>query len=49
MKKFLSIAVLICIATSLTSCVTVQKQYLDGKILRDSTKVFIGIEFRKEN
>jgi hypothetical protein len=49
MKKILSIAVLTCIATSLTSCVTIQKQYVDGKVLRDSTKVFIGIEFRKGN
>jgi len=49
MKKILAIAVLTCIATSLTSCVTIQKQYVDGKVLRDSTKVFIGIEFRKGN
>ena len=49
MKKILAIAVLTCITTSLTSCVTIQKQYVDGKVLRDSTKVFIGIEFRKGN
>jgi hypothetical protein len=44
MKKIILIAI---IATSLTSCVTVQKQYLDGKVLKGSTKVFVGIEFRK--
>jgi hypothetical protein len=49
MKKLIIVAVIACIASSLTSCVTVQKQYLDGKVLRDSTKVFVGIEFRKGN
>jgi hypothetical protein len=49
MKKLIIVAVIACIASSLTSCVTVQKQYLDGKVLRDSTKVFVGVEFRKGN
>jgi hypothetical protein len=49
MKKLIIVAVIACIVSSLTSCVTVQKQYLDGKVLRDSTKVFVGIEFRKGN
>jgi hypothetical protein len=35
------------IAISLTSCVTIQKQYVDGKVVKDSTKVFVGLEFRK--
>lgn len=44
MKKIILVVI---IATSLTSCVTVQKQYLDGKVVKDSTKVFVGVEFRK--
>jgi hypothetical protein len=46
MKKLI---IAIIVISSLTSCVTVQKQYLDGKVLRDSTKVFVGLEFRKGN
>ena len=46
MKK---IILFVIIAISLTSCVTVQKQYLDGKVVKDSTKVFIGIGVRKAN
>lgn len=49
MKKFIVFAVLTCIASSLISCVTIQKQYVDGKVTKDSTKVFVGIEFRKGN
>jgi|LakMenE18May11ns_1017448.scaffolds.fasta_scaffold6172496_1 hypothetical protein len=44
MKKIILLAI---VATSLTSCVTVQKQYVDGKVVKDSTKVFVGVEFRK--
>jgi hypothetical protein len=47
MKKLIIVAVIACIASSLTSCVTVQKQYIDGKVVKDSTKVFVGVEFRK--
>jgi hypothetical protein len=44
MKKIVIVAL---IAASLTSCVTIQKQYVDGKVIKDSTKVFVGLEFRK--
>lgn len=46
MKKIILVVI---IAISLTSCVTIQKQYLDGKVVKDSTKVTIGVEFRKGN
>jgi hypothetical protein len=47
MKKLIIVAVVACTIFSLTSCVTIQKQYVDGKVVRDSTKVFVGLEFRK--
>ena len=46
MKK---VILFLAIAISLTSCVTIQKQYVDGKVIKDSTKVFVGVEFRKGN
>jgi len=43
MKKLFVIAACLLLG----SCVTIQKQYTDGKVVKDSTKVFIGVEFRK--